>query len=124
MAQRRFKGHWVLVEGGEAALKEAVLTRGPMVVSIDASDDSFRFYSGGVYHNPGCHTDPAELDHAVIISGYGATQDDGTEYWLVKNIWSPYWGEDGYLRMTRKGNDCGVASEPVYVDLTVDRGAQ
>ena len=26
-------------------------------------------------------------------------------------------GEGGYLRVTRKGNDCGVASEPVYVEL-------
>ena len=26
-------------------------------------------------------------------------------------------GEKGYLRVTRKGNDCGVSSEPVYVDL-------
>ena len=35
--------------------------------AVDASDDSFRFYSGGVYHNPGCHTAPADLDHAVIV---------------------------------------------------------
>ncbi|PSC69765.1 Counting factor associated D [Micractinium conductrix] len=114
--QKHFKGHWVLVEGGEEALKEALLTRGPMVVSIDASADSFRFYSGGLYHNPDCATNPADLDHAVILSGY-ATTDDGVEYWLVKNIWSPFWGEKGYLRVTRKGNDCGVSSEPVYVDL-------
>lgn len=26
-------------------------------------------------------------------------------------------GEQGYLRVTRKGNDCGVASEPIYVNL-------
>lgn len=35
--------------------------------AVDASDDSFRFYSGGVYHNPDCATKPADLDHAVII---------------------------------------------------------
>lgn len=35
--------------------------------AVDASDDSFRFYSGGVYHNPDCHTKAADLDHAVII---------------------------------------------------------
>lgn len=31
-------GHWVLVEGGEEALKEAVLTKGPMVVSSEPLD--------------------------------------------------------------------------------------
>jgi hypothetical protein len=122
-------GNWVLVEGGEAALKEAVLTRGPMIVSsererrapagavlaaaalscgaqhacathmpplcwvmatavpcrllhcsanvllspppplppVDASHDSFRFYAGGIYSHPDCATQPADLDHAVII---------------------------------------------------------
>ncbi len=28
-------GHWVLVEGGEGPLKEALLTKGPMVVSSE-----------------------------------------------------------------------------------------
>lgn len=27
-------------------------------------------------------------------SGYGTTED-GVDYWLVKNIWSPFWGEEG-----------------------------
>jgi hypothetical protein len=26
-------------------------------------------------------------------------------------------GEKGYLRVTRQPNDCGVSSEPVYLDL-------
>lgn len=39
--------------------------------AVDASDDSFRFYSGGLYHNPDCQTAPADLDHAVIIRWEG-----------------------------------------------------
>ena len=27
-----------------------------------------------------------ELDHAVIVSGYGTTED-GQDYWLMKNTW-------------------------------------
>jgi hypothetical protein len=30
-------GHWVLVEGGEEALKEALLLKGPMVVSSEGA---------------------------------------------------------------------------------------
>jgi Papain family cysteine protease len=33
---------------------------------------------------------PAELDHAVLVSGYGS---DDT--WIVKNTWSTNWGEVG-----------------------------
>jgi len=29
-------------------------------------------------------------------SGYGTTED-GIDYWLVKNIWSPYWVGCGAL---------------------------
>lgn len=36
-----------------------------------------------------------ELDHAVLLVGYGDDKITGEPYWLVKNSWSKYWGEDG-----------------------------
>jgi cathepsin L len=43
-------------------------------------------------------------------------------YWLVKNTWSSWWGEEGYIRITRpswRRNDCGISTQPIYVDLTL-----
>ncbi|KAL6776200.1 hypothetical protein ACKKBG_A20235 [Auxenochlorella protothecoides x Auxenochlorella symbiontica] len=117
--KKAFTGKAVLVEGGEEALKEALYTQGPLTVSVDASADSFRFYSGGVYRNEDCKTKAADLDHAVILSGYGTTEE-GVDYWLIKNMWSTYWGEQGYMKIPRHPNDCGIAAEPVYVDLKVE----
>ena len=37
--------------------------------------------------------------------------------YLLQSCWPWVQGEGGYLRITRKVNDCGVASEPVYVEL-------
>eukprot|EP00887_Chlorella_sp_A99_P000277 scaffold13.g277.t1 len=111
-----FKGELVWVTPGEADLKEALYTKGPLTVSIDASQDSFRFYTAGIYTTPDCKTKPRELDHAVIASGYGTTED-GQDFWLVKNTWSPYWGEEGYMRVARSPNDCGVSQEALYIDL-------
>jgi hypothetical protein len=48
---------------------EALFTRGPMTVSVDAGPASFAFYHSGVYTEPTCHTKLDELDHAVIVSG-------------------------------------------------------
>lgn len=104
------------VTGGEDDLKEALFTKGPMTVSVDAGPESFRFYSSGIYSNKACHSKLSRLDHAVMVSGYGTT-DDGKDYWIVKNVWSPYWGEKGYIRIARNPQDCGIATQPIYMDI-------
>jgi C1A family cysteine protease len=58
---------------------------------------------------------PLDLDHAVLLVGYGSL--NGHPYWLVKNSWSTHWGNDGYILISRKDNNCGVLTSPTYVNL-------
>jgi len=99
--------------GNEAALKSAIATQGPCSVAIDASHESFQFYSTGVYREGECS--PENLDHGVLAVGYGVDSDSGEAYWLIKNSWGTSWGDEGYVKMARnEDNMCGVASAASY----------
>ncbi|XP_059163576.1 procathepsin L-like [Physella acuta] len=97
--------------GSEDSLMQAVATVGPVSVAIHLSMPSFKNYGGGVYDEPDCSS--TDLDHAVLVVGYG-TQDD-KDYWLVKNSWGTSFGLDGYILMSRnKNNQCGIATQASY----------
>jgi len=107
------KGYVNVTSGDLDALKVALFKHGPISVAIDASHKSFSFYANGVYYEPKCGSGEDDLDHAVLAVGYGTLR--GEPYWLIKNSWSTYWGNDGYVLMSQKGNNCGVATSPTYV---------
>lgn len=108
----KFKGYVRLPRYDDQALMEAIYSRGPVAVSLDASQDSFTFYSSGVYYDSNCMWKPADLDHSMMAVGYGT--DDAGEYWLIKNSWSRHWGDNGYVKIARDGHGCGASSDAMY----------
>ena len=84
----------------------------PVSVAIEADQPDFQFYKSGIF-NATCGT---ALDHGVLVVGYG--QQDGMNYWIVKNSWGESWGNNGYILIAKDVADtqgqCGIAMNPSY----------
>jgi len=82
---------------------------GPLAISVDAS--GWDNYESGVF--TGCNLQNPDLDHGVQLVGYGEDRDGNGDFWLVRNSWSAYWGESGYIRIAKSDNiTCGVDLNP------------
>lgn len=94
-------------KGNEDQLLNALLLN-PIAVAIEADSKEFQLYKGGIM-DFNCGN---KLDHAVLLVGYGV--ENGIKYWKVKNSWSTAWGENGYFRLVRGKNICGIADSASY----------
>ncbi|KAI6657281.1 Cathepsin L [Oopsacas minuta] len=111
----RIKDYTVSPKGNVGALRQFSAMKGPIQVAIDASRPTFSFYSSGVYYDMKCKNGVNDLDHSVLLVGYGT--ENGQQYWLVKNSWSTYWGDNGYIKISTKDNNCGVATDAVFFTI-------
>lgn len=59
------------------------------------------------------------LGHSALIVGYGTEiiNNASVPFWLCKNSWSVDWGEQGYFRMVRGKDMCGLTSFLIWPDL-------
>jgi len=102
----------------EPLMRLALVNNGPLAVGFEVYDD-FMPYKGGVYHHTAIKDqvnrlnkwDPFQLtNHAVLIVGYGTEKGTNEPYWIVKNSWGTGWGEQGYFRIRRGTDECGIES--------------
>ena len=92
---------------------ERFVEKQPVSVAIQANSQSFQLYKKGIYDDPTCGK---ELDHGVLLIGYGHDILNDMNYWIIKNSWGDQWGENGYMRLSRGENGksglCGIAMDP------------
>ena len=104
-----------------AALETAVNLQ-PVTVAIQAAasypggPNPVQSYAGGIIKlSDGCGQ---ELDHSVLVVGYGHDATLGMDFWWVKNSWSATWGLGGYFRVEKSSqNACGLLNEGKFPNL-------
>ncbi|GAB2253083.1 hypothetical protein Droror1_Dr00005930 [Drosera rotundifolia] len=87
-----------------------LVKNGPLAVGINAA--YMQTYIGGVSCPYICLRN---LDHGVLLVGYGSAgyapiRFKEKPYWIIKNSWGENWGENGYYKICRGRNVCGVDS--------------
>jgi len=95
----KFSGHTDMPKN-ENSMATWVYTNGPLAIGVDAL--TWSSYTGGIVKN--C---PAgQLDHGVLIVGFNDA--NSPPYWIVKNSWGTSWGENGYIRLEKGTDQCGL----------------
>jgi cathepsin L len=110
---------WVaLPTNNYTTLMNAVAKVGPVAVSVAATP--WALYKEGVFESSMKSEKETNVNHLVVLDGYGTDEETGVDYWLVRNSWGPMWGEDGYIRLKRVDPvsltdpemDCGMDVTP------------
>jgi cathepsin X len=70
----------------------------------------FNNYTGGILHDKTEYI--ARITHFVSVVGWG--EEKGVKYWLVRNSFGSYWGENGYFRIVRGENNLIIESHCVW----------
>lgn len=105
------------VQNNETIMRD-ILTFGPVCSSFRVYADFYDFdpVKDGVYTS---NQDPATLvgGHAICIVGWGEYRDPTTNeripFWWIKNSWGTNYGLNGYFRMRRGVNHCGLEENVV-----------
>lgn len=90
----------ICVEGGRSkGVKldqlEKYLEKSPIYISLKVGL-SFNFYGGGVDSGEG----ERENGHAMLMIGHGI--EDSQEYYLFRNSYSTWWGEEGHYKLSKQ----------------------
>lgn len=88
----------------EETIKKMLVNTGPLATAINA--DNMQNYSGGIIDESDSVCPQSNINHAVLIVGYG--EENGKKYWIAKNSWGENWGENGFFRISRGKGTCGI----------------
>jgi len=103
---------------GVDQMKAEIYSRGPISCLINSVPTEFDQYRGGIItcsdpNDQGCNS--TDVDHYVVVAGWGIDSTSGMEYWIGRNSYGTYWGEGaggGWFRLKLGSNILNLESNP------------
>ncbi|KAM7086225.1 cathepsin W isoform 1-T1 [Molossus nigricans] len=118
---------FIMLSDNEQKIAWYLATEGPITVTINMK--LLQQYKNGVIRATPTTCDPQHVNHVVLLVGFGKTKSveqrrakavssqshsrQSTQYWILKNSWGANWGEEGYFRLHRGSNACGITKYPI-----------
>jgi len=100
----------------EDQLMKALYHHGPIAAKMDFSSREHQVYTSGILDPADCNVNPRNTDLSVLLVGYGEDETTGEKFWKIKTSMGTWWGEEGYFKLARKGeNVCGITNFANYV---------
>merc|ERR1712180_365720 len=99
----QISGSYYTYGGDEELMKKMVYTHGAVVAGVWVNRD-LQNYRSGIFS--GCPDGQTRINHAISVVGYGT--ENGVDYWLIKNSWGTWWGDNGYFKLKRGVQMCGI----------------
>ena len=85
-----------------------IYENGSVEASFSVYEDFIQYKSGIYQHVTGDFLGGT----TVKIIGWGV-DDQNVKYWIIANSWGESWGEQGFFRMLRGEDECGIEDEVV-----------
>ena len=92
---------------GAPHMETEISTNGPIEGAFTVYEDFLTYKSGVYIHKTGS----ALGGHAIRVLGYGS--ENGVPYWLCANSWNETWGDNGYFKILRGVDHCGIEQSGV-----------
>jgi len=105
------------------AMKSEIYAHGPIICGIACTDNFEYNYAGGIFAEKTNWTID-DFDHEVAVSGWGVDENTGEEYWLVRNTWGMFWGEQGWFKLKMGVDNMGVEAQCHYAIIDLDQSAE
>lgn len=88
-------------------MKAELYANGPISCGIHVTDNFASNYKGGIYSEKVLLP---IVNHEISVVGYGYDEETDQEFWIGRNSWGAYWGEEGFFRMKMHGDNLAIES--------------